>query len=84
MPHLEYLLMVMVDPKIYQKYVTYDSKGVPLMYVKTNKALYGLLRSALLFYRKLVGDLEAYGFKLNPHDPCVANTMINGKQMTVT
>ena len=77
-------LMVMVDPKIYRKYVTYDSKGVPLMYAKMNKALYGLLRSALLFYRKLVGDLEAYGFKLNPHDLCVANAMINGKQMTVT
>ena len=32
-------LLVMVDPKIYQKYVTYDSKGVPLMYANMNKAL---------------------------------------------
>jgi len=46
------------------------------MYVKMNKALYGLLRTALLFYRKLVGDLEAYGFKLNPHDPCIVNAML--------
>jgi hypothetical protein len=47
------------------------------------KALHGLLRSALLFYQKLVGDLEYNGFILNPYDPCVANKVINGKQMTV-
>ena len=50
-------LMVMVDPKLYQKYVTYNTKGMPLMYVKLNKALYGLLKSALLFYKKLVADI---------------------------
>merc|ERR1711933_326410 len=49
-----------------------------------NKALYGLLRSALLFYKHLVAALEKYGFKVNPHDPCVANADINGHQMTVT
>jgi hypothetical protein len=47
------------------------------------KASYGLLRSALLFYKKLVKDLENYGFEINPYDPCVANMMIDGKQMTV-
>ncbi len=47
------------------------------------KAMYGLLRSALLFYKKLVADLESVGFKLNPYDPCVANKTINGTQMTV-
>ena len=36
-----------------------------------------------MFYEKLVGDLEAYGFKINPYDPCVANKMICGKQLTV-
>ena len=77
-------LMVMVDPKLYWKYVTHNTKGVVLMYVKMNKAFYGLLKSMLLFYKKLVGHLEEYGFKFNPHDPCLANVMINGKQMTVT
>ena len=47
------------------------------------KALYGCLKSALLFYEKLVGDLEAYGFNINPYDPCVDNKMIGGKQLTV-
>eukprot|EP00970_Alexandrium_tamarense_P015266 scaffold4923_cov115-Alexandrium_tamarense.AAC.1 len=48
------------------------------------KALYGLMRSALLFYLKLKSDLEVYGFAINPYDPCVANMLINGKQMTIT
>ena len=53
------------------------------MAVKIQKALYGLLRSALLFYKKLVGDLEGNWFMLNSYHPCVANKMINGAQMTV-
>ena len=28
--------------------------------------------------------LKAYEFVINPYDSCVANSMINGKQMTVT
>ena len=54
-----------------------------ILYVKMQKALYGLLRSALLFYRKLVADLKSDGFVLNPYDLCVANKAVNGKQMTV-
>jgi len=77
-------LMVAVDPKLYRKYITYNKKGKPVLYVKIQKAIYGMLRSALLFYRKLVGDLEAYGFEVNPYDPCVANKMVAGSQMTVT
>ena len=38
---------------------------------------------ALLFYRKLVTDLLSLGFEINPYDPCVANKIINGKQMTI-
>ena len=41
-----------------------------------NKALYGLLDSALRFYEKLVVDLEGYGFTIKPYDPCVANATI--------
>ena len=55
-----------------------------MIYVKMSKALYGMLESALWFYKKLKKDMEAYGFIINPYDPCVANSMINGKQMTVT
>ena len=74
----------MIAPKLYRKYITVDSKGVPILYMKMNKALYGMLCSALLFYLKLVKDLEDCGFDINPYDPCVANAMKDGKHMTVT
>jgi hypothetical protein len=52
--------------------------------VRLNKAIYGLLRSALLFYRKLKKQLLDFGFIFNDYDPCVANKMVDGSQMTVT
>jgi hypothetical protein len=77
-------LMVKAAPTIYRKYITIDANNQPILYVKLQKALYGCLRSALLFYKKLVGDLRSQGFELNPCDPCVAKKMINGKQFTLT
>jgi hypothetical protein len=41
-------LMVQVTPNLYRKYITVDRKGTAILYVKMQKALYGLLRSALL------------------------------------
>ncbi len=76
-------LMVQVALNIYQKYVTVDRRGMPILYVKIWKALYELLRSPLLFHCKLVNNLEGAGFVLNPYDPCVANKMVNRSQMTV-
>ena len=55
-----------------------------MLYVRLSKALYGLLQSALLFYEKLHSELENYGFEVKPYDPCVANKIVNGSQMTVT
>ena len=54
-----------------------------MLYVYLSKALYGLLQSALLFYRKLPSELEGFGFTVNPYDPCVVNNMVNGLRMTV-
>ena len=77
-------LMVNTAPAMYRKYVIDDSSGKPVLYVQLQKALYGMLKSALLFYRKLVSDLRAIGFELNPYDPCVANKLVNGQQLTVS
>ena len=60
-----------------------EGDGHTLIYIKMQKALYGLLRSALLFYNKLVANLESDGSVLNPHDSCVANKVVDRKQMTV-
>ena len=76
-------LMVQVAPNLYRKNITVNRKGAAILYVKMQKSLYGLLRSALLFYKKLVADLESDGFVLNPYDSSVANKVVNGKQMTV-
>ena len=54
-----------------------------MLYVKLTKALYGLLKSALLFYKKLRRELEEMGFEVNSYDPCVANKIVNGTQMIV-
>ena len=54
----------MVDPVLYKDFITYDSKGQALMYVRINKAIYGMLKSALQFYLNFRFDIEAYGFKV--------------------
>jgi hypothetical protein len=67
----------------YEKFVvTRDNEAV--LYVHVLKALYGMLVSAMLFYKKLNNDLIEYGFKVNPYDPCVANKIVRGRQMTVS
>ncbi len=68
-------MMVQIAPEVYRKYITTDKKGTKILYVKLQKALYGLMRASLLFYRKLRKELEGYGLIVNPHDPCVANMM---------
>ena len=77
-------LTVMVDPSLYHQYITYNSKGQALLYVKMNKALYGRLKSALQFYKKFCSDVEDHGFKVNPYNPCAVNADLNGHQMYVT
>jgi len=75
-------LMVKTDPKIYRKNVTIE-KGRQVLYLRLQKALYGMMKSALLFYRKLVKELKEMGFGINPYDPCVANKLVDEMQMTV-
>ena len=45
--------MVHIAPKTYRKYITVDRTGMMALYVKLQKALHGLMRASLLFYRKL-------------------------------
>ena len=76
-------MVVSIDPSMYRKYVTYSKNGVPMLYVCLYKALYGMLRAALLFYKRLRSYLEDRVFVVNPYYPCVANKMVDGAQMTV-
>jgi hypothetical protein len=58
-------------------------KGKRVLYMHILKAIYGMLVSAMLFYQKLSADLVDFGFEINPYDPCVANKVVEGKQLTV-
>ena len=66
----------------YRNYVTRE-RGEKVLYVHILKAIYGLLVSAILFYNKFRASLEKVGFECNPYDPCIANKIVNGKQMTI-
>ncbi len=78
------LMVLKGELEVYRKYVMVGRKGTKILYVKLQKALYGLMRSSLLFYRKLRKEFEKYRLIVNPYDPCVANkTTEDGNQLTV-
>ncbi len=52
-------MMIQIAPEVYRKYVSVDREGTKILYVKLQKALYGLMRASLLFYPKLRKELEA-------------------------
>jgi hypothetical protein len=72
-------LLVEIAPDAYKPYVYKDRKGGNQLLVKCKNALY----ASLLYYRKFTKSLTDIGFKINPYDPCVANKMIDGEQMTI-
>ena len=75
--------MVATALEIYKKYVTVNRKGELVIYVEALNALYRIIKEALLFYIKFVKNLKSVGFQLNPYDPCVANKIVEGAQLTV-
>jgi hypothetical protein len=74
-------IMCQVNPK-YKAFVTVEN-GKPALYLQLLKALYGCVKSALLWYELFSTTLKERGFVLNPYDPCVANCIIDGKQCTI-
>jgi hypothetical protein len=53
------------------------------LYVRLLNALYGIMKAALLYYQRFVTDLKSIDFEINPYDPCIANKIVKGKQLTV-
>jgi hypothetical protein len=58
--------------------------GSEVLYVHVLQAIYGLMISSLLFYKKLSQDLLRYRFKINLYDPCVANKIVKDNQLTIS
>jgi hypothetical protein len=58
-------------------------EGTGKLLVRLDRALYGCLDSAKLWYEKLTSTLREMGYVHNEVDPCVMNKMVNGKQITL-
>jgi Reverse transcriptase (RNA-dependent DNA polymerase) len=63
----------------YRKYLRDDRT----MVVKLDKALYGLIESAKIWFDTLSASLVALGFTRNPKEPCVLNKTVDGVQVTI-
>ena len=74
-------IMVEVNPDFAES-VRYE-KGRKVLYCRILKALYGMIESALLWYTLFADTLMQQGFKINKVDKCVANKMVDGKQLTI-
>ena len=75
-------VLLEIDPERYGPCVcTYN--GRRYLYAKAIKAIYGAMRSALLFYQLFSGQLKEWDFKINEYDACTMNKMVNGSQLTI-
>ena len=63
----------------YIEFIQHDGSVI----VRLDRALYGCVESAVLWYNNLKTTLEDDGFIINKYDICVFNKTINGKQVTV-
>ena len=58
-------LLVLTAPEIYSKFIQIGKYGKLILHVN--------LRSALLFYMKLVVELNSMGFKINSYYICITS-----------
>jgi hypothetical protein len=65
-------LLTGFDPPKYEKCVIQEN-GRKVLCARFNKALFGTLREALLFWKKLNMTLQQWGFQINPYNTCAAN-----------
>ena len=79
------LAQILVDlaPEVYQDYIHYDKNGIMYLILECMNAMYGTMIASLLYFLKFCATLKRNGFEKNPHDPCVQNRVVKGKQQTV-
>ena len=69
-------------PEVYQEYI-HHKQGQAYIYYKLNVTLYGTLKEAFLFWKKLSASLKQSRFVINPYYWCIANKNIDGTQCTI-
>jgi hypothetical protein len=76
-------ILVQIAHGVYKSYIMTDKKGTKQLLVQCQNALYGTMVASLLYYHKFTKSLTSVGFEINPYDPCVANKIVDGTQMTI-
>jgi hypothetical protein len=71
-------ILVKIDPS-FEKYMDVKDE----ITVKLDKALYGCVQSARLWFEMLIAELKLNGYAQNTVDPCVLNKSENNQQSTV-
>ena len=62
-------ILLELDFEKYGAFVVYEN-GQKVLYLVMRKALYGMIESSLLCYKKFRGDIEDIGYKVNPYNMC--------------
>ena len=75
-------IMEEIYPSTYREYVSLVKNIRKVLYVQLQNVLYQCIHSNIIFYRKLKGEIEVFGFLINQYYTCVANKWVNGIQMT--
>ena len=76
-------LLCEINPSL-EQYVIWSRDGKQkYLYGELQKAVYGTLLAAIIFYNKLSDYLIKEGFVKNEYDDCTFNKLVNGEQITV-
>ena len=71
-------ILVEIAPDVYKLHVTNEKKGLKQLLVQCQNAV-----SSLLYYRKFTKTLPDVEFNINLYNPCVANNIVDGQQITI-
>jgi hypothetical protein len=83
------ILYMAIEPDVAREMIRQDSSFLPFqrrsagLIVILNKALYGCIESAKLWYHELAGTLTKHGFTANPRDICIFNKTVRAIQITI-
>ena len=68
-------ILLYIRPTTYKEYITIDNNE-HIIHIQMSKALYGMLVSVVLFYKKFRQDTKEIRFKISPNNVCIASLMI--------
>ena len=83
------ILHMYIDKNVTDVIIKQDKSFAPFrrhnggLVVRLDKALYGCIESAKLWYNEIAGTLRSNGFTANPRDICVFNKDVKGNQFTI-